>query len=134
MARGFAMPDLKMSRRGAHETAIVGEGTLNLSSAADSEIEVAQNEALVAAYSDAPEEHAEHLDVCERVVISPCAGWFEPTTAVVAVGARIEVGAMIGRVSRREVRSPFAGRFMAMLALPGERIRPGQPVAWLRAD
>jgi biotin carboxyl carrier protein len=86
---------------------------------------------------DAPEVHGEQIHVCERVVISPCAGVFEPVNAPVATGAagaRIEVGTIVGRVSRREVRSPFAGRFVAMLALPGERVRPGQPVAWLRAE
>jgi biotin carboxyl carrier protein len=86
---------------------------------------------------DDPADHGEHLHVFERVVISPCAGVFEPVTAAVASqspGARIEVGTVLGRVSRRDVCSPFAGRFMSMLALPGERVRPGQPVAWLRAD
>jgi len=78
------------------------------------------------------DEHGEQLHVFERVVISPCAGVFEPASA--AVATRIEVGTVVGRVSRRDVCSPFAGRFMSMLALPGERVRPGQPLAWLRAD
>lgn len=89
------------------------------------------------ASSEAPDYRGEELHVCERVVISPCAGVFEPTAAPAAsgvAGTRIEVGMVVGRVSRRDVRSPFAGRFMAMLALPGERVRPGQPVAWLRTD
>jgi hypothetical protein len=30
------------------------------------------------------------------------------------------------------VRSPFRGTLMGMLAHPGERLRAGQPVAWLR--
>src|SRR5215213_3944624 len=29
--------------------------------------------------------------------------------------------------------SPFSGRFMGRLALPGERLWKGQPVAWLRS-
>jgi biotin carboxyl carrier protein len=29
--------------------------------------------------------------------------------------------------------SPFSGRFMGWLALPGERLWKGQPVAWLRS-
>jgi biotin carboxyl carrier protein len=77
------------------------------------------------------DEHGEHLHVFERVVISPCAGVFEPVASAVS---RIEVGTVVGHVSRRDVCSPFAGRFMSMLALPGERVRPGQPVAWLRSD
>ncbi len=83
---------------------------------------------------DAHDDHGEQLHVCERVVISPCAGVFEPTPAAVAAGARIEVGTIVGRVSRRDVPSLFAGRLMAMLALPGERVRTNQPVAWLRTD
>lgn len=31
------------------------------------------------------------------------------------------------------VWSPYAGVLMGMTALPGERLRAGQPVAWLRA-
>jgi len=101
-----------------------------------------------AVIDDVPEDHGEQLHVFERVVISPCAGVFEPAGAAVmtvGAGARIEVGTVVGQVStvlndrrrtspRREVRSPFAGLLMAMLALPGERVRPGQPVAWLRLE
>ena len=81
--------------------------------------------------------HGEHLYVSERMVISPCAGVFEPVPAyhdaVVAEGSSIEVGALIGHVAREEVRSPFRGSLMGMLALSGERVQIGQPVAWLRA-
>jgi [acyl-carrier-protein] S-malonyltransferase len=76
--------------------------------------------------------HGEHLYVSERMVISPCAGIFEPVE-VVAEGELIEVGALIGRIGREEVRSPFRGSLMGMLAFPGERVQTGQPVAWLRA-
>jgi biotin carboxyl carrier protein len=31
------------------------------------------------------------------------------------------------------VCSAFSGFFMGLLAHPGERVREGQPVAWLRA-
>ena len=86
----------------------------------------------------APTHHGEHFQVAERMVISPCAGVFEPIASAVTVscggtGPALEVGTVVGSVNGHEVRSPFAGRFMAMLALPGERVRPGQPVAWLRA-
>jgi biotin carboxyl carrier protein len=30
------------------------------------------------------------------------------------------------------VCSPFRGRLIGMLAHPGERLREGQPIAWLR--
>jgi [acyl-carrier-protein] S-malonyltransferase len=81
--------------------------------------------------------HGEHLYVSERMVISPCAGVFEPAgegPVTAAPGSSIEVGALLGRVADQEVRSPFSGRLMGMLALPGERVQPGQPVAWLRAS
>ena len=79
--------------------------------------------------------HGEHLYVSERMVISPCAGVFQPATAVGAAAAEgepIEVGSVLGRIGDQEVRSPFAGCLMGMLALPGERVQTGQPVAWLR--
>jgi len=77
-----------------------------------------------------------HSFVSERMVISPCAGVFEPAAspdAAATEGTIIEVGALMGNVSGEEVRSPFGGRLMGMLALPGERVQTGQPVAWLRA-
>jgi [acyl-carrier-protein] S-malonyltransferase len=83
--------------------------------------------------------HGEHLYVSERVVISPSAGVFEPPAPTETdpgadtAGAPIEVGTLLGRVGRDEVRSPFKGSLMGMLAFPGERVQTGQPVAWLRA-
>ncbi|HEX9547896.1 MAG TPA: ACP S-malonyltransferase [Acidimicrobiales bacterium] len=80
----------------------------------------------------------EHLFVSERVVISPCAGLFEPPmineTTPTPDGQPIEVGTLLGRVAGQEVRSPFHGLLMGMLAVPGERVQAGQPVAWLRAS
>jgi [acyl-carrier-protein] S-malonyltransferase len=80
--------------------------------------------------------HGEHLYVSERMVISPCAGVFQPTSASAAAAAEgepVEVGTVLGVVGDTEVRSPFAGWLMGMLALPGERVQTSQPVAWLRA-
>lgn len=80
--------------------------------------------------------HGEHLYVSERMVISPCAGVFQPTSASAAAAAEgepIEVGTVLGHIGDTEVRSPFAGWLMGMLALPGERVQTSQPVAWLRA-
>jgi [acyl-carrier-protein] S-malonyltransferase len=78
----------------------------------------------------------EHLYVSERVVIAPAAGVFEPAAdgAAPPPGADepVEVGSLLGRVSGAEVRSPFEGRIMGMLAEPGERVKAGQPIAWLR--
>ena len=81
--------------------------------------------------------HGEHLYVSERMVISPCAGIFQPTNAPAAAAAEgepIEIGTVLGRVNDNDVQSPFAGWLMGMLALPGERVQAGQPVAWLRAS
>jgi [acyl-carrier-protein] S-malonyltransferase len=83
--------------------------------------------------------HGEHLYVSERLVISPAAGVFQPVepaqpaATATTDGQLIEVGTLLGQVGRQEVRSPFAGRLMGMLAFPGERVQTGQPVAWLRA-
>jgi [acyl-carrier-protein] S-malonyltransferase len=74
--------------------------------------------------------HGERLYVSERMVISPAAGVFNPADPSPA--KTVEVGTVIGEVSGAEVRSPFAGTLMGMLAHPGERLQAGQPVAWLR--
>jgi len=42
------------------------------------------------------------------------------------------VGVLEGPGTETPVESPFAGRLVGMLAHPGERIREGQPIAWLR--
>jgi len=90
-----------------------------------------------ALHTYAASHHGEHLYVSERMVISPCAGIFQPTgasAAAVAEGEPVTVGTILGHVGDIEVRSPFAGWLMGMLALPGERVQTGQPVAWLRAS
>jgi [acyl-carrier-protein] S-malonyltransferase len=78
----------------------------------------------------------ERLHVSERVVVSPSAGVFQPAPLSDAAGAEGEaltVGGLLGTVGDDEVRSPFAGWLMGLLAMPGERVTPGQPIAWLRA-
>ena len=75
----------------------------------------------------------EHLYVSERIVVSSMTGVFQlPADGAVADGASVEVGQLLGKVGEREVRSPFAGVLQGMLAVPGERVTDGQPVAWLR--
>lgn len=76
----------------------------------------------------------EHLYVSERMVISPGPGVFDPTPAAPECGAVVEVGTLLGAVGDHEVRSPFSGWLMGMLAQPGERVQTGQPIAWLRAS
>jgi [acyl-carrier-protein] S-malonyltransferase len=93
----------------------------------------------------------ERLYVSERLVISPCAGIFELATPaggagpvaveapalgapLQAAGSVVQIGDLLGFVSGTEVRSPFAGELMGLLAHPGERVQTGQPIAWLRAN
>jgi [acyl-carrier-protein] S-malonyltransferase len=72
----------------------------------------------------------EHLFGAERIVVSPAAGIFTPSD--VAAGHTIEPGRVMGRVGEHEVRSPFKGAIMGLLAVAGERVTPSQPIAWLR--
>lgn len=86
----------------------------------------------------------EHLYVSERLVVSPAAGVFEPdgrlanipmNAAPQEVGTYpVHVGELIGTVGTAEVRSPFAGSLVGLLAHSGERVTVGQPIAWLRTD
>jgi len=73
----------------------------------------------------------EHLFMVERMVVSPAAGVFLPTTPA-RPGTTIGVGEVLGVVAGEEVRSPFAGKLAGFLAVEGERRMPRQPIAWLR--
>jgi hypothetical protein len=74
--------------------------------------------------------------IAERLIVSPGVGVFEPGDF--AEGADVTPGDVVGRIVgpgvQQLVHSPFAGRLMGMLAHAGERLRAGQPVAWLRAE
>jgi [acyl-carrier-protein] S-malonyltransferase len=72
----------------------------------------------------------EHLFAAERLVVSPAAGIFTPSDVV--TGHTVERGRVVGRVGEHEVRSPFRGAIMGLLAVAGERVTPSQPIAWLR--
>ncbi|HYH52322.1 MAG TPA: hypothetical protein VEG38_22485 [Acidimicrobiia bacterium] len=84
----------------------------------------------------------EVLAVPERVIVAPAVGVFRPLTdtdvdlteatdgTVIAPGQAI--GVVEGPGSSTPVRSPFGGFLVGMLARRGERVREGQPVAWLR--
>jgi biotin carboxyl carrier protein len=84
----------------------------------------------------------EVLAVPERVIVAPTVGVFRPLAETdvdlteTADGTVITAGQAIGVVegpgSSTPVRSPFGGFLVAMLARRGERVREGQPVAWLR--
>ena len=73
----------------------------------------------------------EHLFATERLVVSPAAGIFRASEGISA-GASVAVGHLVGRVGDREVRSPFTGELMGILAVDGERVTASQPIAWLR--
>ncbi len=73
----------------------------------------------------------EHLFAHERLVVSASAGVFRPDPAMSA-GARLEVGQVVGIVGEVEVRSPFSGQVMGLVAVEGERVSPSQPLIWLR--
>ena len=87
----------------------------------------------------APQFAGERLSVPERVVISPCIGQFRPAPpeVVTAEGEIIAAGEVVGYVEAQDktvpVRSAFSGWLMGLLVHEGERVREGQPVAWLRA-
>jgi biotin carboxyl carrier protein len=77
----------------------------------------------------------EALLVPERMIVAPSVGVFRPI-GVAAEGALVSEGEPIGLIegpgTTMPIRSPFAGTLVGMLAHPGERLREGQPVAWLR--
>lgn len=81
----------------------------------------------------------EHLDVLERVVIAPATGTFcaLPPETVTTEGEIVMCGQVLGTVDGPggpvTVESPFTGFLMGILAVTGERVRQGEPVAWLRA-
>ena len=81
--------------------------------------------------------HGETLAVPERVIVAPAPGTFRPIEPAEAKGdgtvvAEQVIGFVDGKGHSTPVRSPFGGRLMGLLAHAGERVREGQPVAWLR--
>ncbi|MGH9032920.1 MAG: biotin/lipoyl-containing protein [Acidimicrobiia bacterium] len=77
----------------------------------------------------------EALLVPERMIVAPAVGVFRPTGAVAEGGLVSEgqpIGVIEGPGTTMPIRSPFGGTLVGMLAHPGERLREGQPVAWLR--
>ena len=99
-----------------------------------------------------PASQGEHLYTSERVVVSPAPGVFEPAVHLAALestalaeanaapgsghgaepGSLIAVGDQVGTVGLTEVRTPFDGILVRWLAVRGERVVEGQPVAWIR--
>jgi biotin carboxyl carrier protein len=80
----------------------------------------------------------ETLSILERLIVAPTSGIFRglddrprPND-----GYAVNQGDMIGEVRSlglsTPIRSPFAGFLIKVLAVDGERVRPGQRVAWVR--
>ena len=81
--------------------------------------------------SDVTTPTGETLHVLERMIVAPTTGVFhrlDPST--VARGDVIGTVQSLGTATT--IQSPFEGVLVGFLALEGERVRPGQPVAWLR--
>ena len=79
--------------------------------------------------------HGEGLLVPERMIIAPSVGVFRAADDLDEgdlVGVGQTVGVLDGPGTSTPVCSPFQGRLVGMLVHPGERLREGQPVAWLR--
>ena len=70
----------------------------------------------------------------ERMIVAPGVGIFRPHAVAEGLELRAgdEIGVVEGPGTRCPVLSPFGGTLMGMLAHPGERLRSGQPIAWLR--
>jgi biotin carboxyl carrier protein len=72
--------------------------------------------------------------IAERVIVAPTSGTFEPLEAL--EGSPVEQGQLIGVLrgpgTSTPVKSPFAGLLMDVTAEPGQRLREGERVAWLR--
>lgn len=72
-----------------------------------------------------------------RLVVAPIAGVFRPAPVgeITAEGELVCVGDVIGHIAGpgqdEAVTSFCAGFLVRLLAEPGERVRPGQPLAWL---
>jgi len=99
-----------------------------------------------------PAHQGEHLYTSERVIVSPTPGVFEPDVQLAALestalaeataapgsgqgaepGSVLAVGDRVGTVGLTDVRTPFAGILVRWLAVRGERVVDGQPVAWIR--
>jgi biotin carboxyl carrier protein len=76
----------------------------------------------------------ETIVVAERMIVAPGVGIFRPHEVVegVELQAGDQIGVVEGPGTSCPVLSPFGGTLMGMLAHPGERLRSGQPIAWLR--
>jgi biotin carboxyl carrier protein len=81
---------------------------------------------------------AEEVHVPERLIAAPTAGVFHaaPPDVVTAEGEIVHAGQVVGSIEVTDgtvtVTSAHTGFLMGLLALPGERVRADQPLAWVR--
>ena len=81
---------------------------------------------------------AEEVHVPERLIAAPTAGVFRaaPPDVVTAEGEIVHVGQVVGSIEVTggsvTVTSAHTGVLMGLLALPGDRVRAEQPLAWVR--
>jgi biotin carboxyl carrier protein len=81
---------------------------------------------------------AEEVHVPERLIAAPTAGVFQtaPPDVVTAEGEIVHAGQVVGSIEVTDgtvtVTSAHTGFLMGLLALPGERVRADQPLAWVR--
>lgn len=89
--------------------------------------------------------HAEDPGVLVRLITAPGAGNFVVTAASgwqcqptsrdgVPIAAGESLGLLLCLGGTEPVHSPVAGSLRGLLALPGERVRNHQPLAWLTID
>jgi [acyl-carrier-protein] S-malonyltransferase len=81
----------------------------------------------------ARQHEGEFLSMSVRMVVSPAAGIFQPMETA-KKGSPVAVGGLLGHIGDVEVRSSFSGSVSGMLAVSGERVAVGQPIAWLEAS
>lgn len=80
----------------------------------------------------------ESIHMLERVIVAPALGVFRPSPVATFTteGEIVSAGQTIGIIecSGDEVpaESRFAGFLMGLMASAGERVREGQPLAWIR--
>ncbi len=108
------------------------KGSTTISVATPGDVDALLSSLADASDSGAVASDGENLYVTERLVVSPCAGIFSPNLDL-SDDAVLRVGDLVGTVADEDVRSPFAGVVMGMMAVDGERVTSRQPIAWLRA-
>lgn len=82
----------------------------------------------------------EVLHIRERIVLAPATGRFvalpddefDPARPGSIVLAGSSMGAVLSSGESQTITVPFTGVLAGLLAHDGERVREGQPVAWLR--